>query len=1129
MLEQAEKLMKRNSSGAMSAPQSKPLARSRSSTMPTTTQKRVRSSQQSEGEPEYNIKVYVRCRSRNEREIREKSSVVISTLGNNGREVILTNPGTGSNKTYTFDRVFGVESDQESMFNQVARAYINEMIEGYNCTVFAYGQTGTGKTYTMSGDITMMGSSEDDPNFVLLSEHAGIIPRVLVELFRELREVSEDYSVKVSFLELYNEKLRDLLVDDKDVSLEDHNFNGMAPPESIRIYDSLKTDRTSPNGYSIFVKGMEEMYIRSAQEGLKLLMDGSLKRKVAATKCNDLSSRSHTIFTITTNVTKIHPISGEQYVKVGKLNLVDLAGSENINRSGAENKRAQEAGLINKSLLTLGRVINALVDHSQHIPYRESKLTRLLQDSLGGKTKTCIIATISPAKISMEETVSTLEYATRAKSIKNTPQVNQLMAKESCIIEYIQEIERLRKELRASHSKEGIYITQEKFETYESNSILVEEQQAKIDNLQEQLRRLKEKFLEQTKLIKEKDGQIKELDVANRKYLEQSKDLTIYINGIHSKLEDYEHTMIGIHNNNMKLLEDINDNRGNIHEDLLAKVDHIETCNLIISREITSLISIRNVLQAYSDRFKTVLGGVFEELQEKLTQVGRTTEESQLDVDLSFVDEKFEEVTDIIKATCENLVRTMDEHVSNMKLETTDLTSSCASLLEKECQALHGKLQKYVESMKQELNSTLQEMVRDLDMKASSMLNVVQCTKDGLISHKKELEADLESQKREHFDIAQTMEEQLQKIVGKERQNIQESMKASYDFLMKQMVETELRQKNFEESIVSKVKGLLSHSNNGMSKMSSYAVGRLYDSAIGGVNSIENTVSSATFSMKNDLQEFQMDISPICDSRRFGDEFTAVETRISEAIREELTPKLQDITSKACNLIGLGVQDINQKALGVSDDQRRELRSVINNTNNHADRLRSEIGTLVNYVSQEHRDNIMQISQTQDEILQEQIASIGRTFDVLGNINKPDANVRTSVPIEHELNSAINELPPLYMPQRPLSLCSHGRQLLDEAYSGNENLSPSTGKFSNFPTPCGDMSAQTPTTPMPVPDQPLTKMPVPQTISSLRSLRRLTMDICEHSADMTLGSIHESQKAMDSSRRYTLEPRLFEK
>ena len=135
------------------------------------------------------------------------------------------------------------------------------------------------------------------------------------------------------------------------------------------------------------------------------------------------------------------------YLKVGKLNLVDLAGSENIGRSGAENKRAKEAGMINQSLLTLGRVINALVEHSPHIPYRESKLTRLLQDSLGGRTKTCIIAAVSPAKCNLEESLSTLEYAHRAKNIRNKPEVNQKMTKRALIREYVNEIERLKADL----------------------------------------------------------------------------------------------------------------------------------------------------------------------------------------------------------------------------------------------------------------------------------------------------------------------------------------------------------------------------------------------------------------------------------------------------------------------------------------------------------------------------------------------------------------------------------------------------------------------------------------------------------------------------------------------------------
>lgn len=339
------------------------------------------------------------------------------------------------------------------------------MLGGYNCTIFAYGQTGTGKTYTMSGDM--------NDTFGLLSDEAGIIPRVLHSLFTKLDMAGTESFVKCSFIELYNEELRDLISSEENVKL--------------KIFDD-----TSRKGHaSTVVQGVEECHINTAAEGIKILQSGSLKRQVAATKCNDLSSRSHTIFTVTACVKKSGE-DGEEYVCAGKLNLVDLAGSENIQRSGAENKRAAEAGLINKSLLTLGRVINALVDRSSHIPYRESKLTRLLQDSLGGRTKTCIIATISPAKSNLEETISTLDYAFRAKNIRNKPQLNQLINKKTMLREFTHEIERLKSELIATRQRNGVYLSNENYEEItvqsESRRIQNEEQAAKLETLESNLR-----------------------------------------------------------------------------------------------------------------------------------------------------------------------------------------------------------------------------------------------------------------------------------------------------------------------------------------------------------------------------------------------------------------------------------------------------------------------------------------------------------------------------------------------------------------------------------------------------------------------------------------------------------------
>ncbi|KAJ6442885.1 kinesin related protein 2 [Purpureocillium lavendulum] len=429
------------------------------------------------GGEETNINVVVRCRGRNSREVKENSTVVVTTDSVKGKQVELSMGANAlSNKTYSFDRVFSQAADQNMIFDDTVKPILDEMLAGYNCTIFAYGQTGTGKTYTMSGDMT--------ETLGMLSDEAGIIPRVLQQLFNKLEIDDSENCVKCSFIELYNEELRDLL------SVEEG--------AKLKIFDDV-----SRKGHAgTIIQGMEEKHIKNASEGIKVLQDGSLKRQVAATKCNDLSSRSHTVFTVTVYVKKPNENGGDDYVSAGKLNLVDLAGSENIQRSGAENKRAAEAGLINKSLLTLGRVINALVDRSQHIPYRESKLTRLLQDSLGGRTKTCIIATISPAKSNLEETISTLDYAFRAKNIKNKPQMNPMLNKKMLLMEFANEIEKLKSELISTRQRNGVYLSNEAFEEMtaqsESRRIVVDEQMAKVETLETNLRNKAQELLSLT-------------------------------------------------------------------------------------------------------------------------------------------------------------------------------------------------------------------------------------------------------------------------------------------------------------------------------------------------------------------------------------------------------------------------------------------------------------------------------------------------------------------------------------------------------------------------------------------------------------------------------------------------------
>ncbi|RDD41685.1 Kinesin-like protein KIF11 [Trichoplax sp. H2] len=410
--------------------------------------------------PEKNIQVAVRCRPLNSNEMKGNSSVAVECTKKEV-EVMQEIADKQTSKTFTFDKVFGPESSQIDVYKGVVAPTLDAVLMGYNCTVFAYGQTGTGKTYTMEG--------ERDPNKHLSWEEdpsSGIIPRTLHQLFEKLTSQNFEFSVRVSFVELYNEELFDLL----SPSEIDH--------KKLRIFED------SARKGSVIIQGVEEIIVHTKDEVYGIMERGAARRQTASTLMNASSSRSHTIFSVTIHL-KENTMEGDEFLKTGKLNLVDLAGSENVGRSGAVDKRAREAGNINQSLLTLGRVITALVERTPHIPYRESKLTRLLQDSLGGRTKTSIIATISPASCNLDETLSTLDYAHRAKHITNRPEINQRLTKRALIKEYTEEIERLRKDLVASREKNGIYLSEENYRTMETT---LRQQSEAINEMEEKIK-----------------------------------------------------------------------------------------------------------------------------------------------------------------------------------------------------------------------------------------------------------------------------------------------------------------------------------------------------------------------------------------------------------------------------------------------------------------------------------------------------------------------------------------------------------------------------------------------------------------------------------------------------------------
>ncbi|KAK7054863.1 hypothetical protein VNI00_003326 [Paramarasmius palmivorus] len=337
-----------------------------------------------------NIKVVCRFRPQNAIENREGGEIVVN-FDDNLTTVQLRSLqlATGPERDgFTFDRVFPMGTQQQEVFDYGVKDIVKDVLDGYNGTVFAYGQTGSGKTFTM------MGADIDS------DELKGIIPRITEQIFQSIVESDAhlEYLVKVSYMEIYLEKIRDLLA-----------------PQN----DNLQVHEEKSKG--VYVKNLSDYYVSSAREVYEIMRAGGAARVVSSTNMNAESSRSHSIFLITINQKNTE--TGAQ--KTGNLYLVDLAGSEKVGKTGASGQTLEEAKKINKSLSALGMVINALTDPKvKYIPYRDSKLTRILQESLGGNSRTTLIINCSPSSYNEPETLSTLRFGIRAKSIKNSARVN---------------------------------------------------------------------------------------------------------------------------------------------------------------------------------------------------------------------------------------------------------------------------------------------------------------------------------------------------------------------------------------------------------------------------------------------------------------------------------------------------------------------------------------------------------------------------------------------------------------------------------------------------------------------------------------------------------------------------------
>ncbi|KAG1711189.1 hypothetical protein DVH05_014001 [Phytophthora capsici] len=335
------------------------------------------------------IRVCARFRPQNKLEQKHEAVECVRLEDNSAVHVHSEARGVSDDHTFTFDQVFGTKSSQVDVYEATAKPLVESALRGYNCTCFVYGQTGSGKTFSMEG---VPGDKD----------YEGIIPRVMADIFDGIENMQADleFIARVSYVEIYMEKIRDLL-----------------KPSSTNLNVRESRER------GVWIAGATEVCCASAEEMQSVMRLGGANRVISSTRMNNESSRSHSVFIIT--IEQRNTVTGS--MKSGKLFLVDLAGSEKVGKTHAKGQTLKEAQHINKSLSALGSVMNALTSGhaSTHIPYRDSKLTRLLQDSLGGNSETTLLVCASSSSYNSEETISTLRFGTRAKNIKNKPKVNE--------------------------------------------------------------------------------------------------------------------------------------------------------------------------------------------------------------------------------------------------------------------------------------------------------------------------------------------------------------------------------------------------------------------------------------------------------------------------------------------------------------------------------------------------------------------------------------------------------------------------------------------------------------------------------------------------------------------------------
>ncbi|KAL4655780.1 kinesin heavy chain isoform X3 [Arapaima gigas] len=737
---------------------------------------------------ECNIKVLCRFRPLNQAEVLRGDKFIPKFQGDD--TVVI------GGKSYVFDRVFPTNTTQEQVYNTSAKQIVKDVLAGYNGTIFAYGQTSSGKTHTMEGKL-------HDRQLM------GIIPRIAEDIFNHIFAMDEnlEFHIKVSYFEIYMDKIRDLL-DVTKTNLAVHEDKNRVP----------------------YVKGCTERFVSSPEEVMDVIDEGKANRHVAVTNMNEHSSRSHSIFLI--NIKQEH-IETEQKLS-GKLYLVDLAGSEKVSKTGAEGSVLDEAKNINKSLSALGNVISALAEGTKtHVPYRDSKMTRILQDSLGGNCRTTMFICCSPSSFNDAETKSTLMFGQRAKTIRNTASVNLELTAEQWKRKYEKEkeknknlketIQKLEAELNRWRNGENVPETEQlspgqvKLEPTEeppldngTSSIVVrisaEERQKyeeeirklykqlddKDDEINQQsqlIEKLKEQMLDQDELLASTRGDSEKVQTELGRLQVESDCAKAEVKEV---LQALEELAVNYDQKSQEVEEKSLQNKL-LAEELAQKMAHLMAIESELSR-------MQEVSGHQRKRIAEVLNGLMRDLSEFSTIVGNG--EIKLPVEISGAIEEEFTVARLYISKIKSEVKSMVKRCRQLesmqlechrKMEETGRELSSCQLLISQHEAKIRSLTEYmqnVELKKRQLEDNYDSLSEEL-AKLQAQETMQEVTK-------KEKQKDLE----EPGDVKRALEQQMEshreshhKQLGRLRDEINEKQKIIDDLTDRnQKLELELQQ-----------------------------------------------------------------------------------------------------------------------------------------------------------------------------------------------------------------------------------------------------------------------------------------------------------------------------------------------